>query len=140
MAAGLIGLKTRIPSLELSSTGGTGSPGHSHTLSFTQQGIPLPAERQTPDTVFARLFLRDDPRSRQKRQERIADDKSILDAVLSQANRLHRELSKPDQEKLDEYLTSVREVEKRVYRAEHWMSIPKATVETKNLASECHTE
>ena len=53
VAAEIVGRKTRFPSLELSAAGGTGSPGHSHTLAFSRDAIPLPAE-SNPRAVFNR--------------------------------------------------------------------------------------
>lgn len=132
MAAEVVGLRTRLPSLELSSTGGTGKPGHSQTLSFTRDAVPLPAE-QNPRNVFERLFVDETGDTRQARLQRFAEDKSILDAVMDQTHALERRLGRADQGKLDEYLTSVREVERRVKRAESWMDVPKAKIEAEAL-------
>ena len=128
LAAEKTGLLTRFPSLELSATGGTGNPGHSQTLAFSRQGIPLPAERR-PRAVFERLFAADSGISRMKRKQRIAENKSILDAVLAEANSLTNKLGSLDRQKLDEYLTSVREIETRVVRSEEWLDIPKPQVD-----------
>jgi hypothetical protein len=134
-----VGLQTRVPSLELSTSGGTGSPGHSHTLSFTRDAVPLPAEN-SPRAVFERLFVDETGDTRKARLQRFAEDKSILDAVLGQSKELERKLGKQDQRKLDEYLTSVREVERRVKRAESWMDIPKPEVDAKSLALDAKPE
>ena len=128
LAAEKTGLVTRFPSLELSATGGTGNPGHSQTLAFSRQGIPLPAEKR-PRAVFERLFAADSGVSRMKRKRRIAENKSILDAVLAEATSLNNKLGSLDQQKLDEYLTSVREIETRVVRSEEWLDIPKPVVD-----------
>lgn len=132
VAAEVVGLKTRIPSLELSSSGGTGKPGHSHTLAFSRDAVPLPAE-SSPRAVFERLFVDDSPQARQAKLQRFAEQKSILDAILTQSNALHRRLGQRDQRKLDEYLTSVREVERRLERAERWMDVPKPEVAAEKL-------
>lgn len=55
VAAQLHGKQTRFPSLELSSSGGTGTAGHSHTLAFDHAGTPLPTE-SNPARLFERLF------------------------------------------------------------------------------------
>ncbi|MEM0925628.1 MAG: DUF1552 domain-containing protein [Planctomycetota bacterium] len=139
IAAEVVGLETRIPSLELSAAGGTGSPGHSHTLAFSRDAVPLPAE-SNPREVFRRLFIDDSPASRQARLQRFAEDKSILDSVLGQARQLNRQLGKQDQRKLDEYLSSVREVERRVKRAESWMDVPKPNVQDEHLRLDAEPE
>ena len=59
-----------------------------------------------------------------RRLRRYAEKKSILDSVLSEANALHRRLGKKDQEKFDQYLSSVRETEQRVERLEAWIDVP----------------
>lgn len=132
VAAEVVGLKTRVPSLELSANNGTGSPGHSHTLSFSRSAVPLPAESD-PRLVFERLFVDETGDTRKAKLQRFEEDKSILDLVINEANSLNRKLGKADQRKLDEYLTSIREVERRVKRAESWMDIPKPKIDGSNL-------
>ena len=131
-AAATIGPKTRLPSLELSASGGTGSPGHSHTLAFNRNAVPIATENN-PRLVFQRLFLDDSGDTRRKKALRFMEESSILDTVLQSASDLDNQLGKADRRKLDEYLTSVREVERRVKRAESWMDVPKAEVEAKGL-------
>lgn len=139
VAAEVVGLKTRIPSLELAASGGTGSPGHSHTLSFSRDAVPLPAEH-SPRAVFNRLFVEDTMGSRKAQVQRFQEDRSILDTVLGQTRQLNRTLGKRDQRKLDEYLTSVREVERRVKRAESWMDVPKPEVDYRHLRLDARPE
>ena len=139
VAAGAIGLQTRVPSLELSASGGTGSPGHSQTLAFSRDAVPLPAE-SNPRAVFNRLFVDDTRASRRAQAQRFIEDKSILDAVLGQTRKLNRHLGKRDQHKLDEYLNSVREVERRVKRAESWMDVPKPDVDEDHLLLDARPE
>ena len=140
VAAGVVGLQTRVPSLELSASGGTGSPGHSQTLAFNRDAVPLPAE-SNPRAVFNRLFVDDTGASRQDTGATLhVEDKSILDTVLGQTRKLNRHLGKRDQRKLDEYLTSVREVERRVKRAESWMDVPKPDVDEDHLLLDARPE
>jgi hypothetical protein len=69
--------------------------------------------------VFERLFGGDDvPLDAQARAKRLADRRSVLDAVLGRANTLASELGPSDKRKLDEYLSGVREVERQIERAE----------------------
>ncbi|MDA0840702.1 MAG: DUF1552 domain-containing protein [Planctomycetota bacterium] len=126
------GKQTRFPSLQLSDTSGTGSAGHSHTLSFDRSGTPLPAE-DSPQRLFDRLFVPDTTADRAATLRRYAEKKSILDSVLSEANALHKNLGSTDQKKLDQYLTSVRETEQRVRRLEAWIDIPKPNIESRTL-------
>lgn len=139
VAAETVGLQTRIPSLELSTGSGTGSPGHSHTLSFSRDAVPLPAEN-SPRAVFERLFVDDKGDTREAKIQRFQEDKSVLDAVLSQSRQLSKQLGQQDKRKLDEYLTSVREVERRVKRAESWMDVPKSAVNADSLALDARPE
>ncbi len=119
---------TRYGSLQLSDRSGTGSAGHSHTLSFGRNGTPLPAE-SSPRRLFERLFVPDTGADRQATLQRYALEKSILDSVLVDARRLKRRLGQRDQQKLDQYLASVRETEQRVHRWEAWMDVPRPKVD-----------
>lgn len=131
-AAEVLGLQTRFPSLELSSSGGTGSAGHSHTLAFSRTGTPLPT-LSSPRQLFHRLFVTDTAESREATKRRLAEERSILDAVLGQAKALQRRLGAADRQKMDQYLTSVREVERRVTRARDWVDAPKPVIDERQL-------
>lgn len=126
------GRDTRFPSLQLSDGSGTGSAGHSHTLSFDRRGTPLPAEN-SPQRLFERLFVPDGSDSRKETLRRYAEKKSILDSISADARALEQKLGKSDKDKLEEYFTSVRETERRVERMESWIDIPKPEVDPKNL-------
>lgn len=122
------GAKTRIPSLELSDMSGTGGAGHSHTLAFDRSGTPLPAEN-SPQRLFERLFVPDSAADRAATLKRYAERRSILDNVLAGAKRLQQRLGKVDQKRMDEYLSGVRETEKRVERMTQWVDVPKPEVD-----------
>jgi hypothetical protein len=130
--AELHGTQTRFSSLQLSDSSGTGSAGHSHTLSFDQSGTPLPAEN-SPQRLFERLFVPETTADRTATLQRYAQKKSILDNIMEDAKRLQAKVSKSDQQKLDEYFTSVRSTEQRVERLESWIDIPKPEVARTNL-------
>lgn len=130
--AELAGKNTRFPSLELSDGSGTGSAGHSHTLSFDRNGTPLPAEN-SPQRLFERLFVPEDATSREATLRRYAEKRSILDEVLREARALENKLGAADKARLDEYMTSVRETELRVRRMEEWIDVPKPKVESAGL-------
>ena len=132
VVAELHGKQTRFPSLQLSDSSGTGSAGHSHTLSFDRSGTPIPAEN-SPKRLFERLFVPDSVADRQETLRRYAEKKSILDNILGEARALQRQLGKQDQQKLEEYLGSVRETEQRVERLESWIDVPKPEVDGRYL-------
>lgn len=132
IAATMHGKQTRFPSLQLSDDSGTGSAGHTHTLSFDRSGTPLPAEN-SPRRLFDRLFVPDSASDRAATLKRYAVKKSILDSVLAEARSLHQKLGSKDKKKLDEYLGSVRETELRVQRMESWVDVPKPEIDTSGL-------
>ena len=120
LAADHIGTQTRFPSLALS---GEGSGG----LSWTRTGALIPADN-SPSKVFARLFLEGGENEVRDQMRRLEDGRSILDDVSQQANSLRSGLSSEDRDKLDEYLTSVRELEQRMVNDESWAKKPKPNV------------
>lgn len=123
-----LGVQTRFPSLQWSDLSGTGSAGHSHTLSFDRSGTPLPAE-DSPRRVFERMFVPESAQDRQETLRRYAEKRSILDNVLSESKRLAQRIGKEDQRKMDEYLSSVRNTELRIERLEQWIDRPKPEVD-----------
>ena len=130
--AELHGQATRFPSLQLGDQSGTGGAGHSHTLSFDVNGTPLPSEN-SPRRLFERLFVPDTAGDKAAALKRYAERRSILDDVASESKALDRRLGQNDRKKLDEYLSSVRETEKRVARLQEWIDVPKPDVTEKGL-------
>lgn len=131
IAAKLQGTQTRFPSLELSSKGG------GETLAYDDFGIPLPAEQQPP-RLFNRLFVPEGEASRQATLQRYHEQSSVLDAVLSEARSLQGRLGQADRRKLDEYLASVRETERRVERLKNWIDVPRPQVDADDLQLEAN--
>lgn len=121
-AAEKLGTETRFPSLVLSAEG--------FSLSWTRSGALVPSET-SPARVFARLFLDGRPDEVQAQIRRLKDGQSILDQVGAQAKRMNASLGVGDREKIDEYFTSVRELEQRLARAEEWSRKPKPRVDAK---------
>lgn len=119
-AAERIGHLTRFPFLSLS--GGNGG------MSYTRSGVLIPAESR-PSRVFQRLFLEGTESEKQAAMQRIVDGKSILDLVAGQTQSLQRQTSRRDQQTLDQYLSSVRELEQRLAQAEKWAQRPKPKVD-----------
>src|SRR5262249_42946147 len=123
VAAARLGEQTRLPSLELGIERfrGTGNcdSGYScvyeHTLAWRAPTSPLPTEVD-PKLVFERLFAgRPNDPDRLKRNRLRA---SVLDAVLEDARGVEDRLGGADRQKLDQYLSCVRELELRIARAE----------------------
>jgi hypothetical protein len=124
-AAELVGNETRYPSLILSMSN-EGNP----TLSYTRSGAPLPSER-SPKKLFQKLFVQGKPEEVAASIEALRQGRSMLDFVGEQSKRLTRTLSKGDQARMDEYFTSVRELEQRLHSAEAWEYKPKPVVKEK---------
>jgi hypothetical protein len=122
LAAETIGDQTRFASLPLSCEG--------FTLSWTRTGAMVPSE-SWPSSVFAKLFLDGRPDEVEAARRRLEDGRSILDAVAEQSRAAGKTLGAADREKLDEYFTSVRELEKRLAKAEEWSKRPKPRVTVK---------
>ena len=123
IAAQRLGDQTRLASLELGVEKFRGSgncdSGYScvyeHTLSWRNPTTPLPTEVE-PKLIFDRLFS-DNPND-PERLKRSRLRTSVLDAVLDDAHSLERTLGGADRQKLDQYLTSVRDLEERIQRSE----------------------
>lgn len=126
------GVETRFPSLQLGDQSGTGSAGHSHTLSFDLNGTPLPAEN-SPRRLFERLFVPETAADRRAAHQRYAERRSILDQVMREARQLSLHLGTADRQKLDEYLSSVRQTEQQVERLQAWLDRPKPEVSGQDL-------
>lgn len=125
LAAQHFGGETRLPSLELGSehrtSAGSCDSGYScayqRNISWASETQPAPKEIN-PRTVFDRLFGGEDPKlSEEQRARRRSHRKSVLDFVRADTQRLQSRLGGDDQLRLDEYLTSVREVERRIDKA-----------------------
>ena len=121
-----LGQQTRFSSLTLSSDGGVGAPGRTQTLSFSASGRPIPAISQ-PRAIFNRLFGVADRSLEQQRRE-FGRNRSILDNVLSETALIERHISASDRRRLDEYKTSVREIEQRLERADRWLDVQRPRV------------
>ena len=125
VAAREIGKNTRFPSLELGLEGGglvgdcdSGySCAYTNSLSWLGPKTPLPPELN-PRAVFERLFGDGESYDRETRLRMAKEDRSLLDFVMEDATALRGSLGAQDQRKLDEYLGSVREIERRIQMAE----------------------
>jgi hypothetical protein len=121
-AAERIGNHTRYPSLVLAM-----SSENNQTLSFTRSGAPIPAER-SPNRLFQRLFMQGRPEDVAANVEALRQDRSMLDFVADESRRLNNALSPADRQRMDQYYTSVRELERRLASQEGWEYRPKPRV------------
>jgi hypothetical protein len=122
--AGKIGQETVFPSLELATEDFTGYIGgcdtqyscaYMNTLSWKNPTTPLPMEIN-PRIVFERMFGR--AGTSQQRLDRMAKDRSILDSLQQDVSDLQGGLGPKDRARLSDYLENVREIERRIQRAE----------------------
>jgi len=125
VAALEIGDKTRLPSLELGIERGAQSGNcdsgyscaYSSNISWRSETMPM-AKEINPRFVFDRLFGAGATGSADEKQKRSLYERSILDFVLEDAQNLRNRIGMNDRRKMDEYLTSVRDIEKRIARAD----------------------
>ncbi|MEM8667899.1 MAG: DUF1552 domain-containing protein [Planctomycetota bacterium] len=119
-----LGDATRFPSLVLS-TGGSTSP------CYTENGSMIPPEDR-PSRLFAKLFVNDSKSEQKLQAERVRRGRSIMDLVGEDAKSLGLELGIGDRDRLDQYFTSVRDLEKRMAESEKWAERPKPDVDAKS--------
>jgi hypothetical protein len=125
IAAQKIGQDTPLPSLELTieepslNCGDGLSCSYRDTISWQGPHAPLPMQNN-PQVVFERLF--GDGNTAEQRKTRRAQSISLLDSVVGEATSLQRKLPATDRTRLDQYLSDVREIERRVQRAGQQLS------------------
>ena len=119
-AAEHLGLLTRFPSLNL----GVNIEKANRSLSFTRDGVLLPAEDKAP-ALFQKMFVQGDATAVQAQLKRLEERGSILDTLQEETKRFSRKASSTDKSRLDQYFTSVREVEERLQSARQWETRPK---------------
>src|SRR6187399_1206605 len=116
-----IGTLTRFPSLTLSVNGAARS------LSWTGTGVAIPPEERASD-VFNQLFLQGTPEQVAAQIHKLDTGRSILDAVATQAKDLESKVGARDRSRLEQYFTSVRDLEHRLQESRDWESKPKPVV------------
>ncbi len=146
--ANQVGHLTRFPSLELTCDLNRKSAGcdsgyscaYQYNVSWKSATTPMTPENN-PRLVFERLFgVGPHGERSQQVQSRLVARRSVLDFVMDDANRMQKRLSTTDREKLDQYLTGVRDVEARIQRAEKLGASPDPTVETPSGIPQSHAE
>src|SRR5215471_12640085 len=135
IAAAQMGQDTPLPSLELSiedvalSCGSGYACAYSNTISWKTATVPLPMENN-PQVIFEKLF--GDGSNNAERLARKQESRSLLDSVTQEVASLQKQLPPTDRVKLSEYLDDVREIERRIQRAEEQvpadLKLPEAPV------------
>jgi hypothetical protein len=118
-----IGHLTRFPSLTL----GVNVQQGVRSLSWTGSGVLIPCEEKAAD-VFTRMFLQGTKAETEEQVRKLETGQSILDAVAGQAKALERNLGSRDRDRLDQYFTSVRELEQRMQMSREWERKPRPKV------------
>jgi hypothetical protein len=121
-----VGHLTRFPSLTLGVNVSRGM----RSLSWTGTGALIPCEER-PSEVFKKLFLQGSPAEVAGQVRRLEQGRSMMDAVAGQLGELQRGLGASDRDRLDQYLTGVRDLEKRLAAAREWETRPKPVVKAK---------
>jgi hypothetical protein len=117
-----LGTLTRFPSLTLSINGNTG-------LSFTGGGVAIPPEQKAAN-VYRQLFVQGTPEEVEAQILKLETGRSILDTVTDQSKGLKRKLSTEDRERVDQFFTSVRSLEKNLEASQGWERTAKPVVDT----------
>ncbi|MBM87156.1 MAG: hypothetical protein CMQ41_02140 [Gammaproteobacteria bacterium] len=125
LAANSIGDSTQMRSLEIAldpneligACEAGWSCAYANTLSWRNETTPLPMENQ-PRAVFERLFGDSDDTSAAAREARLVEERSILDSLLGEVDRLQKILPQHDRQKIDQYLEAIRDAERRIAIAE----------------------
>jgi len=127
VAAEAIGLDTRFPFLTLSVQKGEQ---YSNTLAVSRSGVDIPSEA-SPKRLYRSMFVAGTPEEKAATLRRIQAGGSVLDLVLDKKARLERAVGPEDRGRLDQYFSSVRELEGRLQKSIEWENRPKPTVDYK---------
>lgn len=128
----------RQPSLVMSIDAGVGFLSRTGTISYNLQGKPIPAENN-PRRIFDRLF-RGDRNSLQTQRKQLQRRLKLVDAVMENARTLNKQLGRTDRSKMDQYLTSLNEIESRLIASERWIDIPVKPQDYSHLNLEATSE
>jgi len=121
-----IGHLTRFPSLTL----GVNVVKGARSLSWTGGGVLIPCEDKASE-IFKKLFIRGTPEEIDQQMRKLALGQSIMDTIADQTKRLQRGVGAHDRERLDQYLTGVRDLEQRMEKSAEWETKPKPVVSEK---------
>jgi hypothetical protein len=127
-AAESIGTKTRFPSLHFGLGAGN------NRMSWTRNGNSVPMITRSQD-IFKTLFMEDSPKEKARRKKFLFENSSVIDAILEQSQGIAKGLDKEDKDKLNEYMSSVRETEVQLQAQRNWINQAKPQVDQpKNMS------
>lgn len=115
-----LGQRTRFPTLNL----GVNIDRGNRSLSWSRDGVLLPAEDK-PSALFRKMFIKGRPQETEHRLQRLKERGSILDTLRADAKRLQARSGQEDKTRLDQYFTSIRELEQGLTIAGEWETRPK---------------
>ena len=127
-ASAHVGSETRFTSINTGIGEGT-------DMCWTRSGVRIPPINN-PAKLFQALFVDSDAAQRESERIRLMHRSSVLDALRDSAGALNRKLNAPDRDKLDQYLTSVRDVERRLQMSKEWLDRPKPKSPIDEVADE----
>ncbi len=128
VAAEYVGSTTRFPSI-------TAGLGEGTNLAWTRSGVNIPPINN-PARIFQALFVQSDGASIAAERNALLNRASVLDALSESAKALNGQLNAADRGKLDQYLTSVRDVERRLQMSREWLDKPKPASPIKPVTDE----
>ncbi len=105
------------------------------TIAWNRRGVRIPSEQRATQ-VFRKLFIAGTPEEETRELQRVRDGQSILDDVRGQIKTISKKVSTDDRNRLDLFLSSVREAEQHLQQDEHWGLTPKPKVEMKTPTSD----
>ena len=121
-----LGQGTRFPTLNL----GVNIAKANRSLSWTRDGVLLPAE-DSPSALFRKMFVQGSRNETERRLHQLKERGSILDVLSNDVKRLQRRVNQGNRDRVDQYLTSIRELEQRLHIAGEWERKPKPTTDAK---------
>jgi hypothetical protein len=116
-----VGENTRFPSLTLM----VGA--ESMSISYTRSGSMIPPEK-SPLKLYQKLFIEDTAEGRSAAHKRIQEDRSLLDGMRTQFQQLQKTVTAADRDRLEQFATAIRDLERRLTAAEGWIDRPKPKV------------
>lgn len=122
IVAKVVGSQTRFESLQVT----CGTPSGNGQMSFTKEGILLPAIGR-PSVLYGKLFSSDSDKARMGYL--LDSGGSALDLVMGEARALERQVTSRDRDKLDEYFTSIRDVEQQLKKQREWLDKPSPKID-----------
>jgi hypothetical protein len=119
-----LGQRTRFPTLNL----GVNINRANRSLSWTRDGVLLPAE-DSPASLFRKMFVQGKKNETERRLDQLKERGSILDVLSDDMKAVQRKANHGDRQRVEQYLTSIRELEQQLHSAGEWEQKPKPTID-----------